>query len=268
VKRIITAKEFLAVAKEQLGVTEAKDGTTKYGKWYGDRRNDKSFYAAPWCDMSLAWIAWETGRRKAGKEGAEQALKQTGEFAYTVWHAQWFAQHGRFGNTPRVGAFAFFDWQRSGIIGGIDHVGVVVGKTSDGRIITYEGNTSNAFLKRYRHPSYIYGYGYPFWLDEAYTNLKLVKDTSSSDTKFPLPKGHWFGVESPNPKNHSGAWAEDRPKVKRVQELLNKHGYKLAVDGIYGPKTRAAVIDFQKKNGLDADGLVGPITWNALVSKK
>jgi hypothetical protein len=38
----------------------------------------------------------------------------------------------------------------------------------------------------------------------------------------------------------------------------------LSVDGIFGPKTRARVVEFQTNNGLVADGIVGPKTWAAL----
>ncbi len=37
-------------------------------------------------------------------------------------------------------------------------------------------------------------------------------------------------------------------------------------DGIFGPLTRQDVIDFQGDTGLDADGIVGPRTWNAIDS--
>ena len=53
--------------------------------------------------------------------------------------------------------------------------------------------------------------------------------------------------------------------VKTLQSKLNEIGkYGLTVDGIFGAKTEAAVKDFQKKNKLGVDGIVGPQTWTAL----
>lgn len=52
--------------------------------------------------------------------------------------------------------------------------------------------------------------------------------------------------------------------VKDIQIALNIHGYKLVVDGDFGAKTDAAVKDFQKKNKLTVDGIVGPKTREAL----
>ena len=47
--------------------------------------------------------------------------------------------------------------------------------------------------------------------------------------------------------------------------MLNKVGnYKLEIDGDYGEKTTAAVKDFQTKNNLQVDGIVGNITLNKL----
>jgi peptidoglycan hydrolase-like protein with peptidoglycan-binding domain len=38
------------------------------------------------------------------------------------------------------------------------------------------------------------------------------------------------------------------------------------IDGIFGPQTEAAVRGFQEALGIAVDGVVGPITWRALVS--
>jgi hypothetical protein len=52
-----------------------------------------------------------------------------------------------------------------------------------------------------------------------------------------------------------------------VQRSLNQHlGLRLAVDGISGPQTRAAVRSFQQRSGLSVDGIVGPRTEQALVA--
>lgn len=54
--------------------------------------------------------------------------------------------------------------------------------------------------------------------------------------------------------------------VRKLQELLNAKGYTCgSVDGIFGSKTYAAVLAFQKANGLAADGIVGSLTWGKLV---
>lgn len=57
-------------------------------------------------------------------------------------------------------------------------------------------------------------------------------------------------------------------EVKNLQSALNKHGYKLGVDGIFGHGTLNAVLSFQRSNGLVADGLVGKATWEKLLNQK
>lgn len=58
-----------------------------------------------------------------------------------------------------------------------------------------------------------------------------------------------------------GARGED---VKDLQRLLNKYGYNLSIDGIFGSGTETAVLSFQKSKRLIVDGIVGPKTWTAL----
>ena len=52
--------------------------------------------------------------------------------------------------------------------------------------------------------------------------------------------------------------------VVQLQKILNSHGYGLDEDGIFGGKTRQAVRDFQQKNGLTVDGIVGSQTTLSL----
>ncbi|MDA2807200.1 peptidoglycan-binding domain-containing protein [Nocardiopsis suaedae] len=64
-----------------------------------------------------------------------------------------------------------------------------------------------------------------------------------------------------------GTQSEPGDLVRAVQYALAAgYGYDLAVDGYYGPATEGAVREFQGIVGIDADGIVGPITFRALVT--
>ena len=52
--------------------------------------------------------------------------------------------------------------------------------------------------------------------------------------------------------------------VKTLQSLLISKGYKLVADGDFGNKTLEAVKDFQTKNKLKVDGIVGYKTLSLL----
>jgi hypothetical protein len=55
------------------------------------------------------------------------------------------------------------------------------------------------------------------------------------------------------------------PDVAELQRILNAHsGAQLVVDGKFGPVTALAVQALQRRAGLDADGIVGPKTWQVL----
>lgn len=54
------------------------------------------------------------------------------------------------------------------------------------------------------------------------------------------------------------------PDVFKIQQALRRAGYRIPVDGRYGSETDSAVTRFQRKHGLDPDGIVGPRTWALL----
>ena len=88
------------------------------------------------------------------------------------------------------------------------------------------------------------------------TPLPPVPDTVRAMDVFP--------EETAEPALHNGSQGE---KVWKLQERLQALGYYTdAVDGQFGPGTREAVIAFQKKNGLDADGMAGEETQRVLYS--
>ena len=57
--------------------------------------------------------------------------------------------------------------------------------------------------------------------------------------------------------------------VKMIQKRLSDLGFSIGnIDGIFGEKTKNAVMEFQRMRGLDADGIVGEKTWNVLFDIK
>lgn len=52
--------------------------------------------------------------------------------------------------------------------------------------------------------------------------------------------------------------------VRECQRKLNLHGGGLVEDGVFGGLTDGAVRRFQSDEGIDVDGIVGPITWGRL----
>lgn len=49
------------------------------------------------------------------------------------------------------------------------------------------------------------------------------------------------------------------------QQVLVDRGYRIAVDGHFGPRTKHVVADWQRKHGLKVDGVAGPATWHSLL---
>ncbi len=77
----------------------------------------------------------------------------------------------------------------------------------------------------------------------------------------PLP------TPAPGQQNVRIAYGDRNNLVTEVQNRLYALGYyTYAVDGAFGYTTKQAVERFQRANNLKADGVVGPITWQKLMS--
>lgn len=86
--------------------------------------------------------------------------------------------------------------------------------------------------------------------------------------KYILPNGNPYAKPQyvVNRKKYEyGRIKTGRDAVRWVQyQLQNKGFYKGHIDGFFGPETETAVKAFQKQNGLEVDGSVGPKTREAL----
>lgn len=82
--------------------------------------------------------------------------------------------------------------------------------------------------------------------------------TSGNKTSTSTKKTYPYGKASATSGN-IGSGASGK-KVKAIQWALKDMGYSIAVDGSFGPKTKAAVKKFQKKMGIKQDGIVGKNT--------
>lgn len=86
-----------------------------------------------------------------------------------------------------------------------------------------------------------------------------------------FPVLRWGGPAFNDPMHYEIKPGASRAQVKKLatkllQKQLRVRGFELDVDGVRGPATAAALLKFQKAQGLEADGVDGPKTWAALLS--
>lgn len=94
-------------------------------------------------------------------------------------------------------------------------------------------------------------------LNEKNHVVIAIENGSKAETSAPTP------APDPIPYPHLGSQGEE---VKKIQSGLNQIGYNLKVDGDWGKNTQTAVLDFQKKAGMNPDGLWGPKSEAALAA--
>lgn len=232
----MNAEKVLAVARRQLGYVESppNSNANKFGAWYG-------FNRVPWCAIFVSYCFFVAGLPLP-------ATTRKG-FAYCPYGVNWFKKQKRWYKSPIVGDVVFFDWKGNGVAA---HVGIVEKVNRNGSIQTIEGNTSagdNAnggkVMRRTRTAKEILGYGRP-----AYGKLTAPSPTDN----HPSWRGRYLTLASPYMEG------ED---VRIWQDQMKRRGWDIEVDGVYGEKSEAVAIAFQEQKGLEVDGKVGVMTWDA-----
>jgi len=148
------------------------------------------------------------------------------------------------GKHPRLGAVICW---RKGKVGvhadGAGHVAVVEKIKEDGSIVISEsGYNSFRFRTRTIRP--------PYSIGSAYTFQGFIYNPE-------VPKTTYYGKFPTLPDRGYFKDGDKGTQVKYLQKLLNWCGADLSEDGDLGPKTTAAVKEFQKDRGLAQDGLFG-----------
>lgn len=77
---------------------------------------------------------------------------------------------------------------------------------------------------------------------------------------FPLPAGWYFGPRS-GPKESVSGYTNYRAGLRMWQARMDVRGWRITVDGLYGPGTADVVRKFQRQCGIVQDGRIGPETW-------
>lgn len=90
---------------------------------------------------------------------------------------------------------------------------------------------------------------------DPFRPVKLGGGGGDGGGQVPSPGVSW-------PILQSGSKGAD---VRSAQQLLTARGYTVEADGVFGPKSRSAVIRFQKSRSLAADGVIGANTWSKLI---
>lgn len=245
-----TAARLIEVAMKEVGTVEGpKENQTKYGAF------TKMNYQ-PWCGSFVMWCA-----NQAGVKVPNTVYTPAGAEAFKKAKAWQDAATA----TPQPGDIVFFDFPEDGV-NRISHVGIVVKDNKDGTVTTIEGNTAGAVgdqrnggmvqkkIRGYKKNKKrvevsIVGFGRPKFNEAAPVPVKAEKVPASAA----------------NPKAYPGDPVEPGEAgapVKMVQRALG-----IPADGHYGPVTKKAVVAWQKANPKfgDADGVIGPKTWAALM---
>ncbi|MBD3885227.1 M15 family metallopeptidase [Phormidium tenue FACHB-886] len=104
--------------------------------------------------------------------------------------------------------------------------------------------------------------------DEKIDSAELETLKAEDDSATIALQGQAIAVELSLPANHLLKYTPGAPLkyddfAKQWQQRMKDRGWNIAVDGLYGARSKAICIAFQKEKGLTPDGIVGPKTWDA-----
>lgn len=245
---------IIETARSFLGTTEGSNNHKEIIRLYNQARYSDAYQMTlndPWCCAFVVAVFEACGMRDIIPcyASCDQMIN-----IFTRW-GRYYSRSVR---SVRPGDIIFYDW--NGDLSS-DHVGIVI-QNQFGKLSVIEGNKSDSVS--YRNidsmSGNILGYGVPNYdgASENKNNLYSRIDSTSHDLdalyikSLPLLQ-----------------YGKNNVYVKIIQLLLNYYDKaNLEVDGKYGVLTKKAVADFQMKNGIEVDGIVGTETWTQILLKQ
>ncbi len=246
-----TRTDVLAVAASQLGVTEDPVGSNRVRYWPEVGQPAGSTNGWAWCAAFVTWVLLQVG----------VDLRKPVPWPYQCQQIMlWAKATGRWKTSnPQPGDLVLYCWDGSGRAA---HIGIHE-RVVDGLWQAIEGNTSptnvgsqsngGGVYRRVRSRTVILG-----WVD-----MTGLLNVAQPPATIPPPPP----VVTTTPPAYPGRVTRRGsvgPRVRTIQRRLRARGWRITVDGIYGPRTEEIIRAFQAEKGLAADGIVGPRTWAAL----
>lgn len=251
--------KVLQVAQAEVGYHEQGDNLTKYAAaldsigYFNGPKNGFAWCAVFVCAMMVEAYGVDAARSIMYQPRVENCA------AGCEWAAKYYKANNAFGMTPKVGAQIFFGPNCS------EHTGLVYAY-NDSMVYTIEGNSGDQVARRSyaRGNAWISGFGYPDYASlpnggEAETE---PGDVIIEDDDHPAPASTCT-VTLPVLRN-----GDESEAARMAQTMLAAKGFKCGwygADGEFGNATQKAVMAFQRDRGLDADGIVGLLTWTKLI---
>ncbi len=240
-----TRTDALTVAASQLGVTEDPPGSNRVRYWpeVGQPIGSTSGWA--WCAAFVTWVLLQVG----------VDLRKPVPWPYQCQRIMlWARATGRWKTSdPTPGDLVLYCWDGSGRAA---HIGIHE-RIVDGLYQAIEGNTSptnvgsqsngGGVYRRIRSRTVILG-----WVD-----MSGMFEAAPAPTPAPVTSAPVY----PGQITRRGSVG---PRVRTIQQRLKDRGWRITVDGVYGPATEAVIRAFQREKRLGVDGVVGPRTWAAL----
>lgn len=214
---------------------------------------------------------------------------------------EWFEANGQIVQNPQPGDIVFFKFKTNNRR--TNHVGLVYTVSSINSFKTEEGNTSinsddngGSVMIRNRTSANVVAFARPKYGPTQLQKLLNIANDELDTKEYPPDSNNvkyntWYyghpvsGKKYPwcavfisyifDTLEHGGSTItpQHRPTIKMgstgtyvhmLQDILSSKGFNLKSDGGFGPLTDDAVRRFQRENGLNDDGIVGPMTWAAL----